>query len=462
MPHKILVVDDDAVQRKMISVLLKNKLSMNAIEASSSVEALDLLRQDDTQSIKLVLADHIMPGIDGLELLQMLGEQYPELPVIMLTGSTDVRVAVEAMRRGAKDFLSKPPEPERLRVSILNALKLSVLEKEVTRLTRNETGTFSFDNLIGRDEGLRQIIKVGKKAALADIPVLLLGETGVGKEVFAKAIHGESRRVGKPFIPVNCGAIPEQLVESTLFGHEKGAFTGAIAKSIGRFREAEGGTIFLDEVGELPLDAQVKLLRVLQQKEITPVGGGKPINVNVRVISATNRNLEEEVAAGRFREDLYFRLNVLPIHLPPLRERKGDIPALVKHFIERFAASERLPLKDISAEAMGELVSRNWSGNARELENTIHRAVVLSEKNILDKEDFTNLGEKSHIDALLAATKDISAGVDLMNAATGRLKTMDEIERDAMQLALRLADNNITKAAEMLGIAKSTFYRKIK
>jgi DNA-binding NtrC family response regulator len=182
----------------------------------------------------------------------------------------------------------------------------------------------------------------------------------------------------------------------------------------------------------------------------------------VRVISATNRNLEEEVAAGRFREDLYFRLNVLPIHLPPLRERKGDIPALVKHFIERFAASERLPLKDISAEAMGELVSRNWSGNARELENTIHRAVVLSEKNILDKEDFTNLGEKSHIDALLAATKDISAGVDLMNAATGRLKTMDEIERDAMQLALRLADNNITKAAEMLGIAKSTFYRKIK
>lgn len=462
MPHKILVVDDDAVQRKMISVLLKNKLSMNAIEASSSVEALDVLRQDDTQSIKLVLADHIMPGIDGLELLQMLGEQYPDLPVIMLTGSTDVRVAVEAMRRGARDFLCKPPEPERLRVSIQNALKLSALEKEVTRLTRNETGTFSFDNLIGRDEGLRQIIKVGKKAALADIPVLLLGETGVGKEVFAKAIHGESRRVGKPFIPVNCGAIPEQLVESTLFGHEKGAFTGAIAKSIGRFREAEGGTIFLDEVGELPLDAQVKLLRVLQQKEITPVGGGKPINVNVRVISATNRNLEEEVAAGRFREDLYFRLNVLPIHLPPLRERKGDIPALVKHFIERFAASERLPLKDISADAMSELVSRNWSGNARELENTIHRAVVLSEKSILDKEDFTNLGEKSAIDALLAATKDISAGVDLMNAATGRLKTMDEIERDAMQLALKLTDNNITKAAEMLGIAKSTFYRKIK
>lgn len=294
----------------------------------------------------------------------------------MLTGNKDIKIAVDAMRYGAADFLTKPPEPERLRVSIHNALKLSVLEKEVTRLKRQESGTLTFDSLIGYDKGLSSVVKIGRKAAGADIPVLWAKPVSV-KKVFARAIHGEGKRVGKPFVAVNCGAIPEQLAESTLFGHEKGAFTGAISKTIGRFREAEGGTIFLDEVGDLPLNSQVKLLRVLQQKEIVPVGGSKAIPVNVRIISATNRDLEKDVQNGKFREDLIFRLNVLSVHLPPLRERQEDIPALIRHFVERFSVGEKLLLKEVSKQAMSELCGRQWAGNVRELENVIHRAIVL-------------------------------------------------------------------------------------
>ena len=287
--------------------------------------------------------------------------------------------------------------------------------------------------------------------------MLITGESGVGKELFARAIHGSSKRSGQAFIAVNCGAIPENLVESTLFGHEKGSFTGAINKNIGKFREAEGGTIFLDEVGELPLETQVKLLRVLQQKEVEPVGAANSIPINVRIISATNRDLEEEVKSGTFREDLYFRLNVLQLELCALRERREDIPALAAHFIERFCAREGLPFKDLSTAALVLLKQNDWPGNVRQLENTIHRAMVVVEGNIIDADDFKTLPPsitpQNHFPVSPAS---------VFMSETGTLKPLERIEQDAIHFALAHFDGNITKAAEALGMAKSTFYKKIK
>ncbi|MEZ0224863.1 MAG: sigma-54-dependent transcriptional regulator [Alphaproteobacteria bacterium] len=460
MQTKILLVDDDALQRNMVSQLVERHLGFPVAHAGEGTAALRQLDQDKAGEIKLVLLDMHMPGMNGLEVLQAIRQHFPSLAVIMLTAGAHVDVAVQAIKAGACDFLTKPPELERLRISVHNALRMNVLEREVTRLQRQSEGTFTFDKLIGHDKGLTETVKVGKKAAASDIPVLLAGETGVGKEAFAKAIHGESHRAGKPFIAVNCGAIPEQLVESTLFGHEKGAFTGAIAKAPGKFREAEGGTIFLDEIGELPLEAQVKLLRVLQQREVSPVGAARAVPVNVRLISASNRDLSAEVAKGRFREDLYFRLNVLYIHIPPLRERREDVPELTRHFIEYFAARESRPLKNISSAALDLLMKNRWSGNVRELENTIHRAFILSEGDTLAEEDLsiaamTLAGNSSNGNAAVPAHC-----LQLLRP-NGHLVTMEEIEEAAMEFSLNHNNHNITEAAHALGIAKSTFYRKL-
>lgn len=319
MSDPVLIVEDEPLQRQMLATLLRRKLDYGAQAVENGRQALDLLEADERKSVKLVIMDLNMPVMGGLETLDILRQKYPHIPVIMLTGSKDIHDAVEAMKRGAIDFLNKPYEADRMVVTVKNALKISILSQEVTRLKSRESGHFGFDNLIGHEGGLMPTLNIARKAASSDIPVLITGETGTGKEVFAQAIHGESARAGKPFIAINCGAIPSQLVESTLFGHEKGSFTGATEKAAGKFREAEGGTIFLDEVGELPLDTQVKLLRVLQQKEVEPVGGTKAIPVNVRIISATNRDLQKDVEGGLFREDLFFRLNVLELSLPPLR-----------------------------------------------------------------------------------------------------------------------------------------------
>lgn len=377
MAVDILIVEDDPIQQDMLRLLIERQLGYVATTVSNGRRALEALRKHP--AFQLVILDIGLPDVNGMEMLELLTERYAGLPIIILTGQKDLDLAVETMKAGACDFLTKPVEKQRLQTAIQNALKTSLLEKEVIRLRRKEDGAFTFDQLIGHDGGLSEIIKTGRKAAASDVPVLLTGETGTGKEVFAHAIHGESRRVGKPFIAVNCGAIPDQLVESILFGHEKGAFTGAIAKSIGSFREADGGTIFLDEVGDLPLDAQVKLLRVLQQKEVVPVGAAQPVPVNVRIISATNRDLAADVAAGEFRDDLYFRLNVLQMHLPALRSRPEDIPALARHFIERISAGDKYsPWRDITPQALDMLKKRKWPGNVRELENALQRAMVIS------------------------------------------------------------------------------------
>jgi len=454
MSAKILIVEDDVMQRQMLGTLLHRKLGYESMTAEHGREAIDILEGHQGQGIKLIILDLEMPVMGGMETLDILQQQHPSIPVIMLTGSKDVKDAVDAMKRGAIDFLTKPYEGDRMMITVKNALKISLLSKEVSRLKSEKDGHFTFEHLIGHDGGLAQTVQIGRKAAVSNIPVLVTGETGTGKEVFAKAIHGESDRAGKPFIAVNCGAIPSQLVESTLFGHEKGAFTGATDKALGKFREAEGGTIFLDEVGELPLDTQVKLLRVLQQKEVEPVGAGKPIPVNVRIVSATNRDLEQEVKDHRFREDLYFRLNVLHIDLPPLRDRKSDIALLANHFIERFCADHNALPKNISQAVYTSLETHNWPGNIRELENTINRAMVVSDGDELKLSISSDTPQQS-----ISTSQPLS--IPLLDE-TGTFKTMDVIEKEAIHAVLDHCNKNITQAAKTVGIAKSTFYKKIK
>lgn len=458
MSQAVLIVDDDASIRKTLGMLLVKKMDFRAIEAENGQDCLSILDTNKSDKVKLVILDLNMPGLSGMEVLETLHEKHPSIPVIMLTASKEVEDAVQAMKLGAVDFMTKPVQPERMMVSVQNALKISALSREVTRLQKQTSGTMNFQDLIGYNHGLENIIKVGAKAAASNIPVLISGETGVGKEIFARAIHGESERSGAPFIAVNCGAIPEKLVESTLFGHEKGAFTGAITKAAGKFREADGGTIFLDEVGELPLETQVKLLRILQQKEVEPVGAGQSVPVNVRIISATNRILENEIQAGNFREDLYFRLNVLPITMPPLRQRKDDIIPLAYHFIERFAASENRMLKDLDDSAIKSLMAHDWPGNVRELENTVHRAMVLGENIVLDGDDFIFSPQTASNNQV---TPSKAAGDIHVINASGTLKPMAVLEEEIIQFAIQHHNNNITRAANELGIGKSTIYRKI-
>ncbi len=470
MNNTIVVVEDDAVQRLMITTLLEKKFAYKVLQSANGRDAVDLIKASTIGDIAVVLMDISMPVMDGFEALREIRALRPDLPVIMLTGNDDVNVAVRAIKEGASDFILKPPIAAQLEVAIKNAIKLSSLTQEITRLRRDKSGELGFDDLIGNQGGLKNSVSAGRKAASSDVPVLISGETGVGKELFARALHGESRRVGKNFIAINCGALPENLVESILFGHEKGSFTGATTKTIGKFREADNGTIFLDEIGELPLDSQVKLLRVLQQKEVEPVGSGKPVKVNVRIISATNRDLETEVRNKRFREDLYFRLNVLPIKLPPLRQRREDIIKLAEYFINRLAASESAAVKTLTPDAIDYLKECSWPGNVRELENLIHRALVMSEGDSISASELSllhsaNAGryleQNSTPQSAISTPENADLQISLRNEK-GIFKTMREIEAESMQKILAHYDNNITKAADILGIAKSTFYRKIK
>lgn len=462
MPYTILIAEDDPVQRRMIGNLLTKRLGYEVIAVNNGKEAVDCIKSSNVDTIQAVLLDIGMPVMDGFEALKLIREYRTDLPILILTGSDDAATAVRALKEGATDFITKPPEPMHLDVSIKNAIRISTLSQEISKLKRERSGGIAFSDVVGHDSGLAESVSMARKAAGSNVPVLVMGETGVGKELFARAIHGESKRASAPFIALNCGAIPDNLVESTLFGHEKGSFTGATARTIGKFREAEGGTIFLDEIGELPLDAQVKLLRVLQQKEVEPVGAGKPSKIDVRVISATNRDLRQAVAHGTFREDLYFRLNVLPIKVPPLRDRREDIIALAEYFIARLAAADGLNCKSLSSDAQVYLRQMDFSGNVRELQNLVHRALVLSEREVIDQailEQVTEHQAGQNISTERRSTP--SFHINLKNPA-GEFKNMDAIEAEVMQMVLSHYDNNITRASDTLGIAKSTFYRKIK
>ena len=461
MADTILIAKDDPLQRRMLSTMLTKKLGYEVIATTNGKEAFERVESSNVGDISAVLLDINMPVMDGFEALKSIRRYRPDLPVLMLTSNDDTEFAVRAIKEGASDFVVKPPEPAHLNIAISNAIRLSTLAQELSKLKRDKEGAIAFNDLIGHRGGLAQTVAYGRKAAASDVPVMLMGETGAGKELFARTIHGESKRSGAPFVAVNCSAL-SQHIEQTLFGDERSPITTNAPRAIGKIRAAEGGTLFLDDITELPPDIQVRLLRVLQQKEIEPLGGGRPIKVNVRIITATDRDLRREVQAGNFREDLYFRLNVLPITLTPLRERKQDILPLAEHFIHRISLSDRLPIKALTADAQAYLTSQPWMGNVRELEGLIHRALVLSDAHEIDRDILEQIHETS---AAVPTTAERRAPVALtiaMRDEQGHFKSMATIENEAIRNALTHFSNNITHAAEALGIAKSTFYRKIK
>ncbi len=480
MVKTILIVDDDPTQRRIMRGVCE-KAGYPVLQADSGESALSLLQSQQGQDVGLMMLDLRMPGLGGMETLIRSKAFREDLPAIVLTAQGGIDTVVEAMQNGAADFFVKPASPERIIVSINNAFNLTTLKGEVSRLKRKQEGAMGFKDLVGNSPALSHVMKLGERAAVSNIPILITGESGTGKEMIARAIQGSSERAGRPFITVNCGAIPENLVESILFGHEKGSFTGANAKHIGKFQEADGGTIFLDEVGELPQDMQVKLLRVLQENEVDPIGSKRPVKVNVRVISATNLNLAEEVKAGRFREDLFYLLNVFPIEVPTLASRRDDIPALIDHFIARYNAEERRDVRGVRHEVLEILEAQAWPGNVRQLENTIFRAVVLAEGAYLAADDFPFLASEfssAGIDAgppVVGATNNESGLPSLSSVDShehdesvaifdreGHLRSLQEIEKDLIELAIDTYEGKMSEVARRLGMGRSTLYRKLR
>ena len=473
MAKTVLIIDDDPTHRRLLQAAVEK--AGFACRTAPDGETGFNLASDSNEGIDVVLLDLIMPGLSGMETLERLLERRDDLPVIVLTGTGGIDTIVSTMRAGAVDFIVKPANPERVVVSIRNALKMTGLKGEVKRLKRKTEGEMQFDDMIASAPAMTQVVRLGKRAASSNIPILILGESGVGKEVLARCIQGASDRSGKPFVAVNCGAIPENLVESILFGHEKGAFTGAVGKSLGKFVEADGGTLFLDEIGELPLDMQVKLLRALQEGEVDAVGSRRPTKVDVRIISATNRNLAQQVETGTFREDLFYRLNVFPIDMPSLRQRKEDIPALVEHFITRFNASEGTKINGATKTTLNMLSANDWPGNVRQLENAIFRAVVLCEGNELRPEDFPQISglQPTLSDPAPSLSAANDAGPAPANDAAGsgpiavfkddgEMRELVEVERDLLQLAIDHYDGHMSEVSRRLGIGRSTLYRKVR
>ena len=464
MSQQILIVDDDPVQRRLYSEIVES-MGFRAETAEDGGVALEMLLDAD-QPLRpdCVLLDLNMPGVDGMTVLEKLTPTLPDLPVVVLTGHGGVDTAVKAMRAGASDFIVKPVAPERLKVTLDNAMKLGSLRGEVSRLQRQADGGIRTDDIIGNSDALRATIDLAMRAAQSQIPVLIEGESGVGKELIARFVQSNGPRVGKPFITVNCGAIPENLIESMLFGHEKGAFTGANERHAGKFQEADGGTLFLDEISELRQDMQVKLLRALQEGEVDPVGARKPVKVDIRLISATNKDLQQQVNEGNFREDLFYRLNVFPIHIPPLRQRLDDIAPLAQHFIDKLSATERKAVRKLSGNALDLLMGFDWPGNVRELENAIFRAVVLCDGDELDIGDFPQIAKSIGMTTPSLINGNGAAGAPGALQAlndTGDVRTLDAMEADMIRLAIDKYAGQMTEVARRLGIGRSTLYRKV-
>src|SRR5712692_8686059 len=488
MSERVLIVDDDPVQRRLLDNMVR-KFGYEPVVAEGGEAAVALLTGGaDGARIDAVVLDLVMPDLDGLGVLAKMREAGLTVPVIVQTAHGGIDNVVSAVRAGATDFVVKPVGAERLQVSLRNALAASALEGELNRIKRSRAGTLGFKDIITRSARMQAVLRTAEKAATSAIPVLIEGQSGVGKELIARAIHGSGERRAKPFVAVNCGAIPDNLVESILFGHEKGAFTGATERHTGKFVEASGGTLFLDEVSELPLAAQVKLLRALQEGEVEAVGGRKPVKVDVRIVSATNRKLLDHVKSGHFREDLFYRLHVLPLTIPPLRMRREDIPHLLRHFLARFCAEENRHITGISGEAMAHLSQLEWPGNIRQLENAVYRAVVMSDSDQLSLADFPQAAAQSppvseahsqyneplvvgpgfHSTApAMVSGNEIpiaplpSTGTLAMLTTSGEMRPLEEMESEIIRFAISHYRGQMSEVARRLKIGRSTLYRKL-
>jgi DNA-binding NtrC family response regulator len=453
MPHeRILIVEDEPDLRQVfVEILASDDYDISI--AGDGEMAMQMLSEN---TYDLSLIDLYLPKADGFQVLAHLQHVSSSTSAIVMTGHGSIESAVEAMKRGAADFITKPVAFDQLRIVVKKALDVRRLQQE-NRLLRHQLKTkYRFENLVGTSPGMQQVFQLIEKVADAESTVLILGESGTGKELVARAIHFNSHRAEKPLVPVNCGAIPESLLESELFGHERGAFTGAARTRIGRFELANGGTIFLDEVGDMSPALQVKLLRVLQEQNFERVGGTKSVRIDVRIIAATNRNLEDAVARGEFREDLYYRLSVIPLNLPPLRERNDDVPLLLQHFMEQFNRMRDRKLQGFSPRALHMLVHYQWPGNVRELENFVDRVVVLKGQGIIEPEDLPEKMRSTWTRSPPVTTVEIpDEGFCLDIAVRG-------FERELILRALLKADGVKNRAAQLLGIKRTTLIEKLK
>jgi DNA-binding NtrC family response regulator len=490
MVERVLIVDDDPVQRRLLqSMIARSGYDVAIAEGGDAAAA--MLTGADAAQFDAVVLDLVMPDLDGLGVLARMREAGLATPVIVQTAHGGIDNVVSAMRAGATDFVVKPVGAERLEVSLRNALATKALESEIQRIKRTHAGTLTFKDIVTRSQRMHAVLRQAEKAAGSAIPVLIEGRSGVGKELIARAIHGSGERRTKPFVAVNCGAIPDNLVESILFGHEKGAFTGATDRHTGKFVEAHGGTLFLDEVGELPPAAQVKLLRAIQEGEVEPVGARKPVKVDVRLISATNRDLIADVRDGRFREDLFYRLHVFPISVPSLADRTEDIPELARHFLARFAAEEGKRIRRIDGDALALLSGYRWPGNVRQLENAVFRAVVLAESDEVGVADFPQIAALAQRQPVVApaiaplpiealesiapplvqdfhspvgsiAPQQSEPGVTLpLLDAQSEVRPLEELEGEIIRFAISHYRGQMSEVARRLQIGRSTLYRKL-
>ncbi len=446
----VLVVDDDSAHRTMLRTLISG-WGYAVSEADDGAAAIEGVKE---ASYDLVLMDVRMVKVSGLEALEKIKSYNPAIPVIIMTAYSSVETAVEALKQGAHDYLTKPLDFDKLRLTLERAMEHTRL-KEENRMLRESLGRqFDSQNIIGKSPAMIKLLETVAQVAPSEATVLISGESGTGKELIAGAIHFNSLRKDGPFVKINCAAITETLLESELFGHEKGAFTGADRRKEGRFSQAHKGTLFLDEVSEMSLMMQVKLLRALQEREFNRVGGEITIQVDVRVIAATNKNLLEQITAGTFREDLYYRLNVVELAVPPLMKRKEDIPLLAQHFLEMFAAKNQKEIKGFTPKAMDNLIRYDWPGNVRELMNAVERGVVLARSSYLDEADFVFLK-----DPVLSDDEDLAIASDLSIEGDAPL---EEIEKTAILKTLEAAGGNKSEAARRLGITRKTLHKKLK
>lgn len=448
---RILIVDDEEGMRRSLEVVLKDE-RYTPVSACSAVEALKLLER---LSVDVVIMDIKMPGLSGTEALKRMKSTNKDLPVIMITGYGSIKGAVQCIKEGAFDYITKPFDTDEISRVVRNAVKVRKLTNENRYLREKLRPKYNFDNIIGQSKSMAGVYEIINKVIDNDVTVLILGESGTGKELVTRAIHFNSLRKNKPFISVSCAALPESLLESELFGYEKGAFTGAVSQKAGKFELAEGGTLFLDEIGDMTLSTQAKMLRVLQERKFERVGGTKTLKVDIRIIAATNKDLVEAIKKKEFREDLYYRLNVVSLSLPPLRERVEDIPLLVKHFIEIFNRTHHKKVKGVSSEAMEILLKHQWPGNARELENIIEQAVILGENEVISPQDL-----------LIKTPADLEESrmysLESTSLKEAIEKTVSTSEKKIILDALEKTGWNYTKTAALLGISNKTLYNKMK